>query len=53
MKKVNLEALKPWITQRIITLLDGLEDDILIQMVFNLLAGNFQLMNSLCLFTYF
>lgn len=36
MKKVNLDVMKPWITKRVVELL-GLEDDVLIEMIFNLL----------------
>lgn len=36
MSKVNLEVLKPWISKRL-TELVGIEDDVLIEMVFNLL----------------
>lgn len=34
MSKVNLDILKPWITKRITELL-GMEDDVLIEFIFN------------------
>lgn len=34
MSKVNADILKPWITQRITELL-GIEDDVIIEFVFN------------------
>lgn len=37
MQKVNLEIIKPWITERLEELL-GLEDDVVIEFVFNQLA---------------
>jgi serine/arginine repetitive matrix protein 1 len=37
MRKVNLEVLKPWVATRITELLGGVEDEVLIAMVCNLL----------------
>ena len=36
MSKVSLDTIKPWITQRVTQLL-GVEDDIVVEFVFNLL----------------
>jgi serine/arginine repetitive matrix protein 1 len=37
-KLINLDTLRPWITQRIITML-GFEDEIVIEFIFNQLSG--------------
>ena len=39
MEKVNLDVIKPWITSRITELL-GIEDDVVIEFVFNMLENN-------------
>ena len=39
MEKVNLNTIKPWITERLNDLL-GFEDDVVIEFVFNLLESN-------------
>ena len=39
MEKVNLDTIKPWITERLNDLL-GFEDDVVIEFVFNLLESN-------------
>ena len=36
MSKVNLDTIKPWITQRVTDLL-GIEDDVVVEFIFNLL----------------
>ena len=38
MAKINLEVMKPWIATRITELLSGVEDEVLIGMVYNLLT---------------
>jgi serine/arginine repetitive matrix protein 1 len=38
MEKVNLDTVKPWVTQRVTDML-GFEDDVLIEFVFNLLEN--------------
>ena len=39
MNKVNLDTIKPWITQRVTDLL-GIEDDVVVEFIFNLLEKN-------------
>ena len=39
MSKVNLDTIKPWITQRVTDLL-GIEDDVVVEFIFNLLEKN-------------
>ena len=39
MSKVNLDTIKPWITQRVTDLL-GIEDDVIVEFIFNLLEKN-------------
>ena len=39
MDKVNLDILKPWITQRVTELLSGIEDEVLIGYIFELLES--------------
>lgn len=46
MKKVNLEVIKPWITQKVVDML-SLEDDVLINYIFSLLEEKVKLV--LCL----
>jgi serine/arginine repetitive matrix protein 1 len=41
MEKVNLDTVKPWVTQRVTDML-GFEDDVLIEFVFNLLENEKQ-----------
>lgn len=41
MKKVNLETIKPWIAERITSLLGGLEDEVLIGMVISYLEAQY------------
>ena len=36
--KVNLDTIKPWITQRVMDLL-GIEDDVIVEFIFNLLEN--------------
>ena len=36
MSKVNLNTIKPWITQRVTQLL-GVEDDVVVEFIFNML----------------
>ena len=36
MSKVNLDTIKPWITQRVTQLL-GVEDDVVVELIFNML----------------
>ena len=36
--KVNLDTIKPWITQRVTDLL-GIEDDVIVEFIFNLLEN--------------
>lgn len=49
MTKVNLEVIKPWITQRVTEIL-GFEDDVVIEFIFNQLEDKVM---SLCLFGVF
>ena len=37
LEKVNLDTIKPWITHRVTELLNGYEDDVVIEFIFNLL----------------
>jgi len=37
MKKVNLDVVRPWIQKRITELLSGIEDEVLIEYIFQLL----------------
>ena len=39
MSKVNMDVVKPWITQRVTEIL-GFEDDVVIEFIFNLFEGN-------------
>ena len=39
MQKVSLDTIKPWITQRITQLL-GIEDDVVVEFIFNMLESN-------------
>jgi len=45
MTKVNLEVIKPWITQRVTEVL-GFEDDVVIEFIFNQLED--KVMSLLC-----
>lgn len=45
MTKVNLEVIKPWITQRVTEIL-GFEDDVVIEFIFNQLEE--KVMSLLC-----
>lgn len=45
MSKVNLEVIKPWITQRVNEIL-GFEDDVVIEFVFNQLEEKVNLTDS-------
>lgn len=38
MEKVNLDVIKPWITNKLIEIL-GVEDDVVMQYVFNMLES--------------
>jgi len=40
MTKVKLDTIKPWITNRITELLGGLEDDVVVEYVFNQLDAD-------------
>lgn len=40
MEKVNLDVIKPWIQKRITELLGGIEDEVLIAYVFELLESS-------------
>lgn len=40
MEKVNLDVLKPWITKRVTELLSGIEDEVLIGYIFELLESS-------------
>ncbi len=51
MTKVNLEVVKPWITQRVTEVL-GFEDDVVIEFVFNQLEEKVDGRSSLCLYTH-
>uniref|UniRef100_A0A673LQ08 PWI domain-containing protein n=1 Tax=Sinocyclocheilus rhinocerous TaxID=307959 RepID=A0A673LQ08_9TELE len=53
MTKVNLEVVKPWITQRVTEIL-GFEDDVVIEFVFNQLDEKVDACFALfrCLFTH-
>lgn len=44
MNKVNVETLKPWISQRITELL-GIEDDVLVEFVYNQLEEKVSISN--------
>lgn len=46
MTKVNVEVLKPWITEKVVSIL-GFEDDVLINFVFSQLES--KVFFSLCL----
>lgn len=35
MKKVNMDVIKPWIAKRVTELLGGLEDEVLIGLIYN------------------
>ncbi len=50
MTKVNLEVVKPWITQRVTEVL-GFEDDVVIEFVFNQLEEKVDGRSSLSLHT--
>ena len=51
MTKVNLEVIKPWITQRVTEIL-GFEDDVVIEFIFNQLDEKVMPFNAQCLFCY-
>lgn len=51
MTKVNLEVIKPWITQRVTEIL-GFEDDVVIEFIFNQLEEKVMPL-ILCLFFFF
>ena len=40
MEKVNLDIIKPWIQKRITELLGGIEDEVLIAYIFELLESS-------------
>ena len=40
MSKVKLDTIKPWITSKITELLGGLEDDVVVEYVFNQLEAD-------------
>ena len=40
MTKVKLDTIKPWITNRITELLNGMEDDVVVDYVFNQLEAD-------------
>lgn len=40
MSKVKLETIKPWITTKITELMGGIEDDVLVEYVFNQLEAD-------------
>ena len=46
MTKVKLDTIKPWITNRITELLGGLEDDVVVEYVFNQLDADKVNINS-------
>lgn len=46
MNKVNVETLKPWISQRITELL-GIEDDVIVEFVYNQLEDKVSAFNGL------
>lgn len=46
MTKVNLEVIKPWITQRVTEIL-GFEDDVVVEFVFNQLDEKVTIMDPL------
>uniref|UniRef100_A0A8C6NWH6 Serine and arginine repetitive matrix 1 n=1 Tax=Nothobranchius furzeri TaxID=105023 RepID=A0A8C6NWH6_NOTFU len=50
MTKVNLEVIKPWITQRVTEIL-GFEDDVVIEFIFNQLEEKTQLNSSIIIFS--
>ena len=37
--KINLDSLRPWITSRVIQLMDNVEDEILIEYILNYMAN--------------
>ncbi len=39
MNKINLDVVKPWIAQRITDMLGGIEDDVVVEFVFNQLEA--------------
>ena len=39
MSKVSLDTIKPWIAQRVTQLL-GIEDDVVVEFIFNMLESN-------------
>jgi len=49
MTKVNLEVIKPWITQRVTEVL-GFEDDVVIEFIFNQLDEKVMPSNAHCFF---
>lgn len=52
MSKVKLETIKPWITTKITELMGGIEDDVLVEYVFNQLEADkvIILQSQLCSF---
>lgn len=40
MNKVKLDTIKPWITSKITELLGGMEDDVVVEYVFNQLEAD-------------
>ena len=51
MTKVNLEVIKPWITQRVTEIL-GFEDDVVIEFIFNQLEEKVTSMIAFALLFY-
>jgi serine/arginine repetitive matrix protein 1 len=39
MSRVKLDVIKPWINQRVSAYLNGLEDDVVVEFVFNQVGG--------------
>lgn len=54
MTKVNLEVIKPWITQRVTEIL-GFEDDVVIEFIFNQLEEKVMslIVSTFCFFCFF
>lgn len=44
MTRVKLDVLKPWIGQRVANFLNGLEDDVIVEFVFNQLEDKVSVM---------
>ena len=49
MNKVKLDTIKPWITSKITELLGGMEDDVVVEYVFNQLEAD-KVIIPCCLF---